>query len=61
MAAGDMADLVRDDALDLVDIVGRVDQPAVDVDGLAARDEGVDLLVAEQDDLDIARLEPGRW
>ena len=60
MAAGDVAKLVRDHALQLVDIVGRDDQAGLDIDHLARRDEGVDLVVLEQDDLDAAGVEPGR-
>ena len=59
MAAGDMAELVGDDALHLVDVVGRGDQARLDVDHLAAGDEGVDLRVVDQDDLDACRVEPG--
>ena len=43
VAAGDMAELVRDHALHLIGIVGRGEQAAMDVDDLAAGDEGVDL------------------
>ena len=43
MAAGDVAKLVGDHALQLVDVVGRGQQAAVDIDDLALRDEGVDL------------------
>ena len=60
MAAGDVAELVRDHALHLVGIVGRGDQARMDVDDLAAGDEGVDLGIADQHDLDVLRLQPGR-
>ena len=60
MAAGDVAKLVRDHALQLIDVVGRLDQPGLDVDDLPAVDEGVDLGIVEQDDLDAVRVEPGR-
>ena len=35
VAGDDVAELVSDDALDLVDIVGGVEQPRLEVDGLA--------------------------
>ena len=60
VAAGDVAELVRDHALHLVGIVGRGDQAGMDVDDLAAGDEGVDLAVVDQDDLDVLGLKPGR-
>ena len=60
MAAGDVAELVRDHALELVDIVGRLEQARLDVDRLAGRDEGVDLGIVEKHDLDAVRVEPRR-
>jgi hypothetical protein len=57
VAAGDMPDLVRDDALDLVGIIGRLDQAAVQIHGLAGGDESVDRRVIEQDDLDAFGVE----
>ncbi len=60
VAAGDVAELVRDHALDLVDIVGRSDRAGMDVDDLAAGDERVRGVVLDHHDLDIARAEPGR-
>ncbi len=60
VAAGDMAELVRDHALQLVHILGRGEQARVDVDDLPAGDEGVDLPVADQHDPDILGLKPGR-
>ena len=60
MAVGDVAELVRDHALDLVGVVGGLDQARMDVDGLPAGDEGVDRVVVDQHDLDVARVEPGR-
>ena len=59
MAAGDMAELVGDHALDLGGAVGGVDQPGMDIDRLAAGDEGVDRRIVDQHDIDIARIEPG--
>jgi hypothetical protein len=59
VAAGDVAQLVRDHALHFADVVGRADQPAVDIDRLPARDEGVDRAVVEQHDIDVARFEAG--
>ena len=60
MAAGDMAELVGDHALQLVGIVGRLDQPGIDVDDLPAGDEGVDLRSSISIDLDVVRIEPAR-
>ena len=57
--AGDVAQLVRDDPLDLVGRIGGVDQAGVDIDGLPARDECVDRGIVDQHDLDVARLQPG--
>ena len=54
----DVAELVRDDALQLVHIVRGLDQTGLHVDGLALRNEGVDLGIVEQDDLDAVRIEP---
>ena len=55
VTAGDVAELVGDHALHLVGIVGDGDQAGMKIDDLAAGDEGVDLAVLDQDDLDIAR------
>ena len=60
MTAGDVAELVSDHALKLVDVVGARDQPGLDVDVLAAGDEGVDLVVLEKDDLDALVVEVRR-
>ena len=57
----DMAELVRDHALQLVVSVGLLDRARVDVDELAAGDERVDVVVADQQDLERTRLEPGRF
>ncbi len=58
IAAGDMAKFVGDDALHFIGIVGGGDEAAMDIDNLPARDEGVDVLVIDEDDLDVARLQP---
>jgi len=60
MAVGDVAELVRDDALDFVGVVGGLDEARVDVDGLPAGDERVDRFVVDKDDFHVARREPGR-
>ena len=58
--AGDhVAKLVGDDALELVHIVGRLEQARLDIDRLAGGDEGVDLGIVEQDDVDAVRVEAG--
>ena len=59
VAAGDVAELVGDDALHLVGVLGGGEQAGMDVDDLPARDEGVDVALVKQDDSDILRLEPG--
>ena len=53
VAADDVTEFVRDHALQLVGIVGGVDQAGVDVDHLALRDEGVDLGILDEHDLDV--------
>ena len=58
VAGDDVAELVRDHALDLVHVVRGLDQARLEVDGLAGRDEGVDLRVVEKDDVDAVRIEP---
>ncbi len=55
VAAGDVAELVRDHALHFVGVLGGVDQARMDVDPLAARDEGVDRGIVDQHDLDVDR------
>ena len=60
MAPGDVAELVRDHALQLVDVVDRLDEAGLDVDRLPGGDEGVDFRVVEQDDADAVGVEPGR-
>ena len=59
VAGDDVAQLVRDHALHLVHVVRRLDQAGLEIDGLAGRDEGVDLGVVEKDDVDAVRIEPG--
>ena len=59
VSAGDMAQFVRDHALQLIGIVGRGQQAAVDIDDLPAGDEGVDLGIVDQHDLDVGGVEPG--
>jgi hypothetical protein len=41
MAAGDVAELVRDHALELVDVIGRLDEAGLDVDRLPGRNEAL--------------------
>lgn len=57
-AVGDMAEFVRDDALHLVGVGRRLQQAGMDVDGLFTGDEGVDRIVVDEDDLDVAGLSP---
>ena len=54
-----MAEFVRDHALQLVGIVGHRQQAAVDIDDLPTGDEGVDLGIVDQHDLDVGGVEPG--
>ena len=61
MAAGDVAQLVGDDRLQLVGIVGRGDQAGVEIDHLPGGNEGIDLGIVDQNDLDAARVELGRF
>ena len=60
VAADDVADLVRDHALDFVGGVGRIDQPRMDIDDLPARDERVDRRVVDQHDANVVRRQPRR-
>ena len=46
-----MPQLVRDDALQLIDVVGRREEAGVDVDRLPGRNEGVDLGGAGLEDM----------
>jgi hypothetical protein len=57
--ASDVAELVGDHALHHVGVVGRSDQPGMDVDDLAAGDEGVDRRIVDHGDLDIVGAEAG--
>jgi hypothetical protein len=59
MAADDVADLVRDDALYFVGGVGLVDQAGVEIDGLTACNERVDAGIVEQDDAEILGIKTG--
>ena len=54
-----MAELMGNDALKLVGIVRLLQQPGVDIDHLPGRHEGVDLVVADQDDLDVVGPQAG--
>ncbi len=55
-----MAQLVRNHALDLVHVVRGLDQAGLKIDGLAGRNESIDLRVVQKDDVDAVRIEPGR-
>ena len=59
IAGDDVPKLVRDHALQLVHIVGRLEEAGLDVNGLAGRDECVDLGIVEQDDVDAVGIKPG--
>jgi hypothetical protein len=59
MAAGDMPGLVRDDADQHVRGLGPLDQAGVDEHRLPAGDKGIELLVVDEIDADLARVEPG--
>ena len=59
MAARYVAGLVRDHARQLVRVLGPGQQPGVEEQVLAAGDEGVEGVVAQNDDVDGVRLEPG--
>ena len=58
---GDMAELMRNDALDFFGAVGGLDQAAMNIDCLPARNEGVDGGIIDQNDVDIRRLQPGSF
>ena len=60
MAAGNMAQFVRDHALDLVGTVRRLDQAGMDIDRLPPRHEGVDAGIVDEDDVDVSGLQPRR-
>ena len=55
----DVAKLVRDDTLKLVEVVGRFQQARLDVDDLSLGDEGVDLRIVDQHHRDGVRVESG--
>ena len=57
MAAGDMAELVREHALHLAGVVGGIDQTRLDVDPLPACNKGVERRIVDQHDLDRARTQ----
>ena len=59
MAVGDMPQFVRDHALHLVRGRRLAQQARMDIDGLTARDEGVDRIVVDEDDADVARRQAG--
>ena len=59
VSADDVAQFMRDYALHFAGRSGGVDQPAVDVNDLPARDEGVDRWIVDQNDVDILRVQPG--
>ncbi len=52
MPSGNVTQFVRDYALELIDVVGGGQKSAVDIDNLPLRDEGIDLRIVDQDDLD---------
>ena len=58
IAGDDVAELVGDDALDLVHIVRGLDQAGLKIDGLTLRNEGVDLGIVEKNDLDAVGVKP---
>ena len=60
MAARDVPELVGDHALELVHIIRGEDQPGMNIDRLAGRDEGINRRIIEQDDVDARRIELGR-
>ena len=60
MAAGDMAQFVREHALHFLRVVCRADQAGMNIDRLSARHEGVDRGIIEQDEIDRARIETRR-
>jgi hypothetical protein len=59
MPTGDVTQLVSNDALDLVGIVGGGQEAAVDVDDLALGDERVDLRIVEQHHPHAVAVQPG--
>jgi hypothetical protein len=58
--AGDVAQFVRDHALDFVRVVGGFDKSRVQVDDLPARHEGIDRAVADHHHLDVVGPKPCR-
>src|SRR3546814_18430352 len=59
MAAGDMAELVRYDALHLVGGLGGGDQAGKNIDNMAAGGAGVDVVAVEQDDMEVVGMKSG--
>ena len=59
MTAGDMAQLVRHDALHFIGGVCRVDQTGIEIDPLTAGDKGVDLVIVDQHDVDMLGVQLG--
>ena len=60
MAAGDVAAFVGDDADQLLGVVALHQQAGMDKEILAARDEGVDRILFDQDDVDRFGFDAGR-
>ena len=59
IAGNHVAELVGDDPLELVHIIGRFKQARLDIDRLPGGDEGVDFGIVQKDDVD-AVVEAGR-
>ena len=51
---------MRDHALNFAHIFGGRNQARMDVDNLPTGDKGVNLFIVDQNNLDMARLQPGR-
>ena len=60
MATRDVPGLVGHHADHLISTVGLDEQPRIEEDVEAARHEGVDLSIVDDDELDLLRIEPGR-
>ena len=61
MAAGDVSQFVGDHALQLIDVVGPRQEPAVNIDDLSLSDESVDRVISQQGDPHALWIEPGRF
>ena len=59
MSAGDMAEFMGHHALHFIGAIRRLDQAGVEKHPLSARDEGVDLIVVDQHDLDLFGIQFG--